>query len=78
MDRVEIYIHIDVQFIDLRSYSWLGLMNVYKFLLDNFHLQDPSTIYIGSNEMPPAKSRFLSIKISLHYQSVCDHSRIFC
>ena len=64
MDRVEIYIHIDVQFIDLRSYSWLGLMNVYKFPLDNFHLQDPSTI-IGSNEMPPAKSRFLSIKIGL-------------
>ena len=22
-----------------RSYSWLGLINVYKFPLDNFHLQ---------------------------------------
>jgi hypothetical protein len=28
----------------LRSCSWLGLINVYKFPLDNFHLQDPSSI----------------------------------
>ena len=26
-----------------RSYSWLGLINVCEFPLDNFHLQDPST-----------------------------------
>jgi hypothetical protein len=31
--------------------SWLGLINVYKFPLDNFHLQNPSTI-IQSSEMP--------------------------
>jgi hypothetical protein len=23
--------------------TWLGLINVYKFPLDNFHQQDPST-----------------------------------
>jgi hypothetical protein len=27
-------------------------MFVYKFTVDNFHLQDPSTIIIQSNEMP--------------------------
>ena len=34
-----------------RSCFWLGLINVYKFPLDNFHLQNPSTI-IQSSEMP--------------------------
>ena len=32
--------------------TWLGLINVYKFPLDNFHLQYPSTI-IESSEIPP-------------------------
>ena len=40
-----------------RSCSWLGLINLYKFLLDIFHPQYPSTI-IQSGEMP-AKSGYL-------------------
>ena len=29
------------------SCSWLGLINVYKFPLDNFHLQDPSIFQLA-------------------------------
>jgi hypothetical protein len=39
--------------------SWLGLINVYKFPLDNFHLQDPLT-NIQSSEMP-TKSCYLPV-----------------
>ena len=42
-----------------RNYSVLGLINVYTFSLNSFHLQDSSTI-IQTSEMP-AKSRYFPI-----------------
>ena len=36
---------------NFRTCSWLGLINVYKFPLDNFHLRYPSNV-IHSSEIP--------------------------
>ena len=58
-----------------RSCSWLGLINVYKFSLDNYHLQDPSTI-VESSEMP-TKSRYLSIE-RLRYPGLRVRVSPFC
>jgi hypothetical protein len=49
-------------------YIYIGLINVHKFPLDNFNLQDPSII-IESSEMP-TKSRYAAISIKVvHEQS---------